>query len=113
RSRFWKDHPERHIGKPGDAMPEVYYEILGPDTHPVVASWLPGGLNFAIPEVRAYTLAQLMECCERYNIDGLDIDFQRLPMYFKPGEEAQHMAAMTAWMAEVRAMTEAVGAQRG
>ncbi|GMW00375.1 MAG: hypothetical protein AMXMBFR84_15120 [Candidatus Hydrogenedentota bacterium] len=112
-SRFWKDHPEWRIGKHSDPLPPVYHEILGPDTHPIVATWLPAGLNFAIPEVRAYTLAMLRECCERYDLDGLDLDFQRFPMYFKPGEEQQHIPTMTAWMSEIRAMTKEIGDQRG
>ena len=112
-SRFWKAHPDWRIGKPGDSLPQVYLDILGPNTHPIVAGWLPGGLDFAVPEVRAHRLAQLRECCERYDIDGLDLDFQRFPMYFKPGQEGRHIQTMTAWMRDVRAMTQAVSAQRG
>jgi 3-keto-disaccharide hydrolase len=112
-SRFWREHPEWRMGKAGDAMPQVYHDILGPDTHPIVASWLPAGLNFAVPEMRAHRLAQLREICIRYDIDGLDLDFQRFPMYFKPGEEAQHVATMTAWIRDVRAMTREVSDARG
>lgn len=112
-SNTWRQHPEWRIGKPGDRLSPLYTEILGPRTHPVVASWLPGGLNFALADVRALTLKQLRECCERYNIDGLELDFQRFPMYFKPGEEAQHVATMTAWMREIRAMTREVAQRRG
>jgi hypothetical protein len=57
-------------------------------------------------------LAQLRECCERYPIDGLELDFQRFPMYFKPGEEAKNFETMTAWMREIRAMTREVGEKR-
>ena len=112
-SRFWKEHPEWRIGKAGDPMPQVYHDIVGPNVHPIVSSWLPGGLNFAVPEVRAHRLAQLRECCERFDLDGLELDFQRFPMYFKPGEETDHIATMTAWMRDVRAMTNEVGVQRG
>ena len=91
----------------------MYHDIIGPDVNPIVVGWLPGGLNFAIPEVRAHRLAQLRECCERYDIDGLSIDFQRFPMYFKPGEEKQNIATMTDWMRKVRAMTQEVGKKRG
>src|SRR5690606_839988 len=80
--RFWRTHPEWHIGRAGDPMAQVYTDIMGPRTHPIVNSWLPAGLNFAIPEVRQYRMAQLREICERYDIDGLELDFQRFPMYF-------------------------------
>ena len=79
----------------------------------MVASWFPGALNFAIPEVRAERLAELLECCERYPIDGLDLDFQRFPIYFPQDEGHQHVQTMTAWVRQVREMTRTVGRQRG
>ncbi|MDX9974849.1 MAG: DUF1080 domain-containing protein [FCB group bacterium] len=112
-TKFWKDHPEWRIGKAGDPLPDIYLQILGPNTSPIVAGWLPGGLDFAVPEVRAQRLAELRECCERYNLDGLDLDFQRFPMYFKPGKETENVATMTAWVRDVRAMTREVGEKRG
>lgn len=108
-SRFWKEHPEWRIGKYNDSVTKVYHDIMGPRTSPVVTGWLPAGLNFAIPEVRAHQLAILREMCERYNLDGLEIDFQRFPMYFKPGEEARHIETMTQWVRDVKKMVDAVG----
>lgn len=112
-SKFWKEHPEWRIGKNGDPLSQVYLDILGPRTSPVVAGWLPGGLNFAIPEVREHRLAQMREMCERFNIDGLDLDFQRFPMYFKLGEEKKHIETMTNWIREIREMTREVAEKRG
>ncbi len=112
-SRFWKEHPEWRIGKAGDPLPPIYLDILGINTHPVVASWLPGGLNFAVPEVRAHRLAQLRECLERFTVDGLELDFQRFPMYFKPGEEARHIETMTQFVRDVRALADEIGEKRG
>ncbi len=112
-SKAWREHPERRIGKVGEPLPRLYQEIIGPRVSPVVASWLPAGLNFARPEVRALRLAELRECCERYPIDGLDLDFQRFPMYFRPGEETAHVPTMTAWVRAVREMTRAIGRRRG
>jgi YVTN family beta-propeller protein len=112
-SRFWKEHPEWRIGKAGDPLSFPYRDILGINTSPIVGTWLPGGLNFAVPEVRAHRLAQLRECMERFNQDGLELDFQRFPMYFKPGEEAQHIETMTQFVRDIRAMTNEIGAARG
>jgi hypothetical protein len=112
-SKFWNEHPEWRIGKAGDELSQLHLDILGPRTSPVVAGWLPGGMNFAVPEVRAQRLAQMKECCERFDIDGLDIDFQRFPMYFPVGEEAANIKTMTAWIYEVREMMQEVGKQRG
>lgn len=112
-SEFWLAHPEWRVAEMGTDIPQRYLDILGPRTNSVVAGWLPGGLNFAVPEVRARKLAQLREICERYPIDGLDLDFQRFPVYFPFGEEEANIATMNAWMKEVRAMVDAVGQERG
>lgn len=110
---FWRKHPEWRIGEPGDSLSQIYVDILGPRTNPIVGGWLPGGLNFAVPEVREYRLAQLKEICSRYNIDGLELDFQRFPMYFKPREEASNIKVMSDWMRQVRSMVKKVGEKRG
>lgn len=110
-SRFWLEHPEWHVGKPGDPLPQLHTDILGP-VHPVVASWIPGGLNFAVPEVRAHVLAQLTEICGRYDVDGLDLDFQRFPIYFRFGEEPRNAHLMTEFVRQIRTMTREVGAGR-
>jgi hypothetical protein len=112
-SDFWKNHPEWRLGSPGDPVPDLQMDILGPRVHPIVASWLPAGLNFAIPEVRECRLAELRDLCERYPIDGLDLDFQRFPVYFPFGSETEYIEVMTDWVRDVRTMTEEVGRARG
>ena len=112
-SKFWKDHPEWRVGAKGMSPSALHQQILGPDVHPIVGSWFWGAMNFAIPEVRAQRLAELRECCERYDIDGLELDFQRFPVYFPPGEETAHLGEMTEWLRSVRKMTQEVGTKRG
>jgi hypothetical protein len=111
-SNYWRKHPEYHIGKPYDPLGKIHKEILGPNVHPIVAGWLPGGFNFANPEIRKRKLAQLRECCERYDLDGLEIDFQRFPMFFKVGEEKRNLDVMTEWMRDVRKMTREVSKKK-
>ena len=116
-TKFWRDHPEWRVGKIGDKITPEFAEIVGGrkdyPVNPIVASWFPGALNFAVAEVRAQRLAELRECCQRYPIDGLDVDFQRFPIYFPQDEGLQHKETMTAWMREVRAMTNEIGTKRG
>ena len=45
------------------------------------------GLNFAIPEVREDRLWWVRHSAENYDLDGIDLNFFRMPWYFKPGEE--------------------------
>ncbi len=111
-SRFWKEHPEWRIGTPGDPVPDLHLGILGPNVSPVVAKWLPGALNFEVAQVRERRLAELREVCERYPIDGLDLDFQRFPVYFPFGSEAANIPTMTSWMRAVRRMTRDVSEKR-
>ena len=62
-SRYWREHPEWRIGKPDDPPNSTYISILTPAVSPV-GKWVPGGLNYALAEVRKLRLAQLRECCE-------------------------------------------------
>ena len=113
-TRYWREHPEWHVGKPGDKLTPTYAEVIssGPRPNPAF-NWLPGVLNYAVPDVRKLRLDQLRECCERFPIDGLDLDFLRFPMYFRPGEETANVATMTSFIRQVREMTQEVGRQRG
>ncbi|MCK5862048.1 MAG: hypothetical protein KAH38_06165, partial [Candidatus Hydrogenedentes bacterium] len=112
-SSFWQEHPEWRVAAPDDNIPEPYLDILGPRTSPVVASWLPGGLNFAEPEVRRRKLAQIRELCDRYPIEGIEIDFQRFPIYFPFNTEKEHIGIMTSWLKEVRKTVDVAGTKRG
>jgi len=116
-SKFWVDHPQWRVGKHGDEILPLFKDIIGGSpkhkVHPIVASWFPGALNFAIPEVRAMRLAELRECCQRYEIDGIDLDFQRFPIYFPQDEGHKHVETMTDWVRSVREMTKEVGKKRG
>ncbi|MBI4605475.1 MAG: hypothetical protein HY721_26210 [Planctomycetes bacterium] len=91
-SRFWKEHPEWRVGGPG---------------------WNGQALDFSVPEVRARRLEELRECCERFAIDGLDLDFQRFPSYFPPDRGPERAEVLTAWVREVRAMTRDAASRRG
>ena len=52
------------------------------------------GLNFAIPEVREDRLWWVRHTAENYDLDGIDLNFFRMPWYFKPGEEEAGAALM-------------------
>lgn len=115
-SEFWLEHPGWRVGKLGDEVDAVHLDVIGGNERwgvsPVVATWFPGALNFAVPEVREHRLAQLRECCERYPIDGLDLDFQRFPIFFPQGTGPEHVDTMTAWVRQVREMTREIGRKR-
>jgi len=65
--------------------------------------------NFAIPEVRAYTLALVREAIANYDLDGFDLDFCRQPKLFKNGEGATQVMLITDMLRETRAALDARG----
>ena len=72
-----------------------------------------GGMDYAVPEVRAHRLAIMREQVERYDIDGLELDFMRRAPFFRPDEGAQNAPIMTDYICQIRQMLDEVAAQRG
>ena len=95
-SVFWVDHPE-------------YWRVPN-DTS---GTWLNRALNFGVPEVRERHFALLCELLERYDVDGLELDWMRFGYHFKPGEEAAGRTILTEFMRQVRALTKEWAAKRG
>jgi hypothetical protein len=70
-------------------------------------------LDYANQEVRDYYRALVAESLERYDIDGLELDFMREPYLFSAGEEAKGAPVLTGWMREVRKLTKDAATRRG
>ena len=107
-SRRKREHPELVMGVPSDWSKY-------PQTHPKAwwAAW-----DFAKPEVRDYLFRICEDVCQRYDIDGIELDFIRQPLYFRPNldgrpAEPQHVEMMTDLVRRIRAMTERVSLERG
>jgi len=69
--------------------------------------------DFAHGSVRDYYGALIRETLERYDIDGLELDFLREPYLFSRGEAGAGAAILTAWVREIRRWVEARAHQRG
>jgi hypothetical protein len=50
---------------------------------------------------------------QRYDCDGIEMDFVRAPIYFQSGTEAERIAMMNQLVARVRQMLDAEGRKRG
>jgi len=70
-------------------------------------------LDYGRPEVRAHSMKLIDETLDRYDIDGLELDFMREPYLFSRGKEEEGRAILTAWLAEVRERTRKAAARRG
>ena len=91
-NNFWREHPEYRFGK-DSGMPPV--------------------LNYGIPQVREFYFAVLEEICTKYDIDGIELDFQRAPHFFLEPEMEAGRAAMTAHIKRIREMLDGLGKLRG
>jgi hypothetical protein len=83
-SRFWKEHPEYR------RYPNRF------------AAWNDRCLNYGLKPVRDHAMALIEEVCRRYDMDGLELDWNRFPLHFREGEEASQGKVLTEWMGEVR-----------
>jgi hypothetical protein len=75
--------------------------------HPdwVIKSWWWQGLwNAASPGLRAFKVKQLRELVEKYNLDGVQVDFARHVPALPPGHQWEQREQATAFMRSMRAM---------
>jgi len=89
-SRFYREHPE-------------YW---------TVGNTLGNAWDYALAPVRAHFLALITELLDRYDLDGIELDWNRSPNHFRDGHYDEGRAILTRWMGEVRQAVEATAARR-
>jgi hypothetical protein len=94
--KFWLQHPEYRLAKPYDSFAVRH-----------------AGLDFCHEAVRDYTFRLIEEAVERYDCDGLELDFVRCPGFFQSGTEGERIATMDKLVRRVRQMLDAEGKKRG
>ena len=75
-------------------------------------------LNYEQPEVRNYIFKIMEDFCQRYDLDGLELDWLRISTFFQPTRdlrpvEPKHIAIMNDFVRRIRTMTDRVGRERG
>ncbi len=65
-------------------------------------SWMPRQLDYARPEVRQLYMDVVAELLERYDGDGLELDFMRFGNVFRYGHEIDDAHYLTEFVREVR-----------
>lgn len=96
-SDFWRAHPEFRIGSSSKGI-----ELE------------KNALSFMHQEVREYQMGFILELIDRYDLDGMELDFLRFP-YFFPANVPFEMKApvMTDFVSEVRsALNRKAGSER-
>ena len=72
-----------------------------------------GALDFVHEEVRDKYLALVQEVTQRYDMDGLELDFCRHPAFFGIGRELDGSRLMTEFVGKVYTLVEAAARRRG
>jgi hypothetical protein len=102
-NRLKVEHPEWLIGTP--------------QQKPKFGAW--SAVDFTRAEIRDLAFRFAEEVCQRYDVDGIEIDFFRHPVFFKraalSGTECndEERALMTDLVSRIRRMTEVEGRRRG
>jgi len=97
-NNFWREHPEYRLGNDSNAY-----------------SLSDGAriFNYLVPEVRDFYFSVLEELCTKYDVDGVELDFQRAPRFFHDAEVDRGRAVMTAYVKRIREMMDRIGEMRG
>ncbi len=75
--------------------------------------WFESAFDYGQPEVVEHHLALLRELCERYDMDGIELDWTRWVRHFKPGHEQTGAAVLTELMREARRLTASAAKRQG
>ena len=92
-SEFWRSNPQFRIDP----------------TH-TGASWEPYALDYAHPEVRQHQMNFIEELLERYDADGIELDWLRFTKHLKSKDDAHFLDD---FVAEVRKRTDEWSQKRG
>lgn len=81
--------------------------------HPELRRAANSGFDFAHAAVREHHMALIRELLERYDADGLELDWMRFAWHFTPGQEEQGRAILTEFMRAVRKLADGWAKTRG
>ena len=109
-TEFKREHPELRLwregdyGRPGDGTIEPHMYAVAVD--------------YGREEIRRRQYDTIIDVCERYDVDGIELDFMREPVYFRPNMEgrpvdAEHLELMTDLLRQVRGKADEIGQGRG
>ncbi len=70
-------------------------------------------LDYAHKEVREHSMKLVRELVERYDFDGLELDWMRFGFHFRPGFECEGIPILTDFTARVRRLLDRAEQKRG
>lgn len=75
--------------------------------------WRDRAFDFAHEEVRAYHFRLVEEYLERYDVDGLELDWMRFGFHFSPGRETEGGRLLTEFVRKTRRLADSWAKRRG
>ena len=97
---FWRDHPELWIDPSS--------------TNRANGAWGERAFDFRKPKVQEYTLAYLREALERYDVDGIELDWLRFSAHApRKVARTEGAAALTAFTRKAKALVAEQEKRRG
>ena len=84
-----------------------------PQFHRGGSGYYARGLDWAHPQVRDLYRALMVETLQRYDIDGLELDFMREPYLFAPGAEEAGAPVLREWLRAARRLVHDASVRRG
>ncbi len=99
---FRRTHAECLIGQPDEYIPA-----------PTIEHAIRTGVDYKYPQVRAHMLGIVRELFERFEVDGIELDYMRHPAFFRPEEAHAGRYLMTDFIRRIRRRMDQVGAERG
>ncbi len=94
-SSFWKENPQLR------RVPDHF------------SRWTDRAFDYGQKEVREHHMALIRELFERYDFDGLELDWMRFAYHFRPGHEEEGIPLLTEFMTEVRHLADDYAIRRG
>jgi hypothetical protein len=94
-STFWRQHPEFR------RMPWR------------AVDWRDRAFDYSHREVREYHFRLIEEYAERYDFDGLELDWMRFGFHFRPGSELEGGELLTEFMRRTRRLLDGWARRRG
>lgn len=94
-SRFWRDNPDNR---------RIPYKF---------AERRDRALDFGREDTREYCYRYIQELVERYDMDGLELDWMRFGLHFRPGHEADGARRLTEFTGKVRGLLNEWSVRRG
>lgn len=108
-SKWKREHMDLCLGERGERLHGNQHELR-------YSCW--SALDFEHGAVRDLRLAVIEEVCTGYDVDGMELDFWRWPILFKPTldhkpVEQRHVDMMTDLMRKARSRTTKIESERG